>query len=65
MGIFCSFSGNRRNQHPTHRGRQSENHPPVGANGHGPKSFELTFERMQPKSGDIHIRNPPGCIESR
>ena len=28
---------------------EAENHSPVGANGHGPKPFQLSLERMQPK----------------
>lgn len=32
-----------------------ENHSPVGSNGHCPESFHLAFERMQPKTGHVHM----------
>jgi len=44
---------------------QAENHPPVCANGHGPKTFHLAFERMQPEAWHIHVGHRAGCIESR
>jgi len=44
---------------------KTENYPPVGANSHGPKAFELTLERMQPETGHVHVRNRTGSIEPR
>jgi hypothetical protein len=36
---------------------KAENHPPVGPNGHGPKTFNLAFERMQPEPRHVHMVN--------
>jgi hypothetical protein len=36
---------------------KTENHPPVSPNGHGPKTFHLAFERMQPKPRQVHMGN--------
>jgi hypothetical protein len=44
---------------------QAKYHPPICANRYRPKSFELTFERMQPKAGHIHIGHTPGRVEPR
>src|SRR5271154_2807577 len=39
---------------------EAENHPPVGPNSHGPKSFSLTLERVQPKPRQVHMGNTGG-----
>jgi hypothetical protein len=42
---------------------KAENHPPVGPNGHGPKTSHLAFERMQPESRQIHMGNGWGGMK--
>jgi hypothetical protein len=44
---------------------KAENHPPVGPNGHGPKTFHLAFERMQPESRQIHVVNGSSGVKRR
>jgi hypothetical protein len=36
---------------------EAKDHPPVGANGYGPKTLHLAFERMQPKRRQVHVGN--------
>jgi hypothetical protein len=43
---------------------EPKNYPPISANGHRPKPFELTFERMQPETCQVHIPNISGGIEA-
>jgi len=44
---------------------EAKNHPPVCANRHGPTTFPLTFERMQPETWHIHIGRCAGRVETR
>ena len=34
---------------------EAENNPPVSGNGDGPKAFEVTLERMKPKTRQVHL----------
>ena len=43
---------------------KAENHSPVSPHGDGPKAFELALERMEPKTGQVHIRDGSRCVES-
>src|ERR1700691_5467237 len=36
---------------------KTKNHPPVGPDGHGPRAFPRTFERVQPKSRQVYMSN--------
>jgi hypothetical protein len=42
---------------------KAENHPPVGPYGHGPRTFHLAFERMQPETGQIHMGSCSGGVK--
>jgi len=42
---------------------KTENNPPVGANRDRPESIHLTFERMRPKAGHVHIGDCTGSIQ--
>jgi hypothetical protein len=44
---------------------ETKNYPPVGPNGHGPKTFHLAFERMQPESRQVHVGNRRGGMKRR
>ena len=44
---------------------KAKNHAPVCANRYSPKSSELAFERMQVKTGHIHIGDGLGRTEPR
>jgi hypothetical protein len=46
-------------------GRQSEKSPASLRERHGPKTFHLAFERMQPKTRHIHICHGSGRVEPR
>src|SRR5450755_620851 len=39
---------------------EAENHPPVGANADGVKAFQFTFQRVQTKPRQVHVRNAAG-----
>jgi hypothetical protein len=44
---------------------ETENDPPVCSNRYRPKTFVLAFERMQTKTGHIHVGHSVGRVESR
>jgi len=44
---------------------ETEDHPPVGLDGHGPKAFHLAFERMQTEPRQVHVGNSWGGVKSR
>jgi hypothetical protein len=43
---------------------EPKNYPPISANCHRPKPFELAFERMQPKTCYVHISDISGGIKA-
>lgn len=43
--------------------RKAEDDSPVCPDGHGPKAFELAFERMEPETGKVHIRDDSRSVE--
>src|ERR1700722_19842152 len=44
---------------------KAEDHAPIGANGHAIETLQLAFERMQPKTRQIHICHRPGRASNR
>jgi hypothetical protein len=44
---------------------EAKDDSPVRANSHCPKPPEFAFERMQPESGQVHIRNIACGIKTR
>jgi hypothetical protein len=46
-------------------GIEAENDAPVGPDGHGPEPGQITLERMQPETGEIHLADLVGFIEAR
>ena len=44
--------------------RKAEDHAPVGADGDGPETSQVAFERVQPKTRQVHIRACASRIES-
>src|SRR5229473_4637204 len=44
---------------------KSKNHAPVRSNGYRPKSSKLAFQRMQPKTRQVHVRGSACGIETR
>jgi len=42
---------------------KTENDPPVGAHGDGPKAFAFTLQRMQPEGWLVHVLDPARRIE--
>jgi hypothetical protein len=45
--------------------RKTEDHPPIGANRHCPKAFEITLKRVQSKARQVHIRDRTGSVKTR
>ena len=44
---------------------KTENYTPVCSNRYRPKAAEPAFQRMEPKTGNIHVGYVPECIEPR
>src|SRR5579862_7673895 len=44
---------------------EAEGNPLVGANGHGPKTLHLAFERVQPEPRQVHVGNAWGGMKRR
>jgi hypothetical protein len=44
---------------------KAENHPPVGPDSYGPKTFHRSFERMQPEPRHVHMGNGWGSVKRR
>jgi hypothetical protein len=44
---------------------ETEDHPPIGLDGHSPKAFHLALERMQAEPGQVHVGNGWGGVKRR
>ena len=44
---------------------KTEDHPPIGPHRHCPKAFQLALERMQPETGQVHVRHRRGSFKTR
>jgi len=42
---------------------KAKDNAPVGTNGDGPKSLTLSVQRMQPKSGKVHVSQRSSRVE--
>ena len=45
--------------------RKAKDHSPVCANGNRPKALQLPFQRMKPKTRQVHISNPVRNVKAR
>ena len=44
---------------------EAENDPPIRTDSNRPKTLEVTFERVQAKAWDVHIRDRSRSIKTR
>jgi len=44
---------------------ETEDDPPIGADGHGPKVFELALQGVQPETRQVHVSKRTCRIETR